>query len=405
MTLTRVISIHAMATFAFWSCAGVIVWVYFGYPLALKIGLLGCRKQFHRAAITPTVSIIIPAHNEESAIEAKIRNLLALDYPREQVEILVGSDGSSDRTQEIVERFASDGVGLVSFPQQQGKSAIQNGLVAMACEEFLVFTDADCFLPTHALRCLMENFANPSVGLVTAHPTYVNASETATAQNEGIYLRYETWLRHQESQRGLLAMASGSLFAMRRPLWHPLDHNLGDDFVLPLRVAQSGMHNLIDARVAVCTRLDQNEPSTMLALKVRVISKDFRALLAHRALLNPFRYGATAISLWSHKLLRWLVPYFLLLMILANSLLLHSRFLQLVFAAQLAFYGIAIAGFAFGDKNKLPWSVPMSFCVVNAAALLGTLKCLAGRTSGVWKPHRSPTSAAATLDREHVGAE
>ncbi len=262
----------SIAALVFWTCLSVVAWVYFGYPFALKIGLLGRREHFKRGDSAPSISVIIPAHNEESGIEAKLRNLLALDYPRERVEILVGSDGSSDRTQEIVEKFAGEGVGLISFPQQQGKSAIQNGLVAVASGSILVFTDADCLLPPGAFRSLIENFADARVGLVTARPKYTNARDTATVQNEGLYLRYETWLRKQESQRGLLAMASGSLFAMRRSLWRPLERNLGDDFVLPLRMARAGMRNVFDERVAASTDLSQNDPQAMLRLKVRVIS-------------------------------------------------------------------------------------------------------------------------------------
>jgi|SRR5580658_9830106 glycosyltransferase involved in cell wall biosynthesis len=395
-----------IAALLFWTCLSIIVWVYFGYPLALKIGLIGRREQFERGDSAPSISVIIPAHNEESGIEAKLRNLLTLDYPREQVEILVGSDGSSDRTQEIVERFVGEAVGLLSFPQQQGKSAIQNGLVAVASGSILVFTDADCLLPPDAFRRLMQNFADARVGLVTARPKYTSARDTATAQNEGLYLRYETWLRKQESHRGLLAMASGSLFAMRRSLWRPLEWNLGDDFVLPLRIARAAMRNVFDERVAASTNLSQNDPQGMLRLKVRVISKDFRALLANRALLNPFRYGAAAIGLWSHKLLRWFVPYLLLALLATNLLLLDARFFQIALALQAAFYALAAAGLALrGRLRGFLWSVPMSFCVVNCAALLGTLKCLSGRTSGAWTPERTPRSSQATPKRLHLPAD
>ncbi len=158
----------------------------------------------------------------------------------------------------------------------------------------------------------MEHFADARVGLVTARPRYLNGRETSITENESQYLRYETWLREQESERGILAMASGSLFAMRRSLWRPLDRALGDDFVLPLRVARAGLLNRLDTRVSALTRLSQNRVGSMLRMKARIISKDLRALLVHRELLDPLRHGALAISLWSHKLLRWLVPYFLL---------------------------------------------------------------------------------------------
>lgn len=396
----------SLASFVYWTCLGIVAWVYFGYPLALRIGLLGRHEYFERAESTPSVSIIIPAHNEEYGIEAKLRNLLSLDYPSEQVEILVGSDGSSDRTEEIVKQFAGQGVGLISFPQQQGKSAIQNGLVAAASGSILVFTDADCLLPRYAMRFLAEHFADTRVGLVTARPMYVNADETATVQNEGLYLRYETWLRKQESERGLLAMASGSLFAVRRSLWQPLEQNLGDDFVLPLRVARAGMRNMIEARVAASTHLNQNDAEAMLRLKVRVISKDLRALLINRALLNPFRYGAITIGLWSHKLLRWFVPYFLLAMVASNALLLDARFFRIALALQAAFYAFAVAGFALRSRaGRFPWLVPTSFCVVNFAAMLGILKCLAGRTSGMWAPERQSAADSVTAKRLSVPAD
>ncbi len=373
----------------FCACLAAVVYVYFGYPSLLWMGVFGRKRSFRRGGALPAVSVIVAAHNEESAIEAKLTNLLALDYPRELVEILIGSDGSSDRTEELVSAYVHEGVGLVSFPKQRGKSAMQNGLVAAATGEILVFTDADCLLPSAALSFLVQNFADSRVGLVTARPRYVNRAETNVTENESLYLRYETWLRAQESERGVLAMASGSLFAMRRSLWRPLDPALGDDFVLPLHVAQAGMLNRLDARVCATTRLSQNQPGSMLRMKARIITRDFRALLVHRALLNPWRHGALAASLWSHKLLRWLVPYFLLAMLAANTALLGRPLFRASFALQVAFYAFALLGFFRRRISSTPlWTIPMSFCLVNLAALLGTLRCLAGRTSGHWTPER-----------------
>lgn len=378
-----------------------IAYVYFGYPLLLWLGVFGRKRSFVRGRAQPMISIIVAAHNEESSIDAKLRNLLALYYPRDLVEILIGSDGSSDRTEEIVSAYAHEGVGLISFPKQQGKSAMQNGLVAAASGELLVFTDADCLLSRHALSFIVENFADPCVGLVTARPRFENERETSITENESLYLRYETWLRSQESERGILAVASGSLFAMRRSLWQPLDPALGDDFVCPLRVAKAGMLNRLDARISAVTRLSQNRPGSMLRMKARIISKDFRALLVHRDLLDPSRHGALAISLWSHKLLRWLVPYFLLAPMAASAALLGQPIFRVIFVLQIAFYGLARLGFARRmDSTASQWSIPMSFCVVNLAALLGTLRCLAGRTSGRWTPERTnvppiPTTIAA----------
>jgi cellulose synthase/poly-beta-1,6-N-acetylglucosamine synthase-like glycosyltransferase len=373
----------------FFICLAIVAYVYFGYPPLLWSGVLGRQISIRRGDVRDLISVIVPAHNEEASIEAKLHNLFASGLPREQIEILIGSDGSSDHTEDIVRQFESEGVGLVSFPQQHGKSAIQNGLVAVASGSILVFTDADCLLAPNALRCLIENFSDPRVGLVTGCPRFSNSQETNIVENESSYLRYETWLRERESERGMLAMASGSLFAVRRSLWQPLPSDLGDDFALPLRVAKAGILNVLDTRAVAATRLTQNDPAQMFRMKVRIVSKDFRALLANRELLNPLRHGSVAISLWSHKLLRWLVPFFLLGLLGSNLLLLNEPIGRMAFAAQIAFYAVALATLIMREgAPRLPWSIPLSFCTVNAAAFIGVLKCLSGHTFEQWKPAR-----------------
>lgn len=386
----------------FWACFAIVGYVYAGYPLLLWLGVFGQRRSSqHGDGLVPSdarfvaadkalpfVSVIVAAHNEEAAIEAKIQNLLACNYPRDRLEILIGSDGSSDRTEEIVRRYEPEGVGLISFPQQLGKSAMQNGLVAAASGEILVFSDADCECEADALRMSVRNFSDPEVGLVTAAPRYVNERETAITKNESAYLRYESWIRVQESRRGILAMASGSLFALRRTLWRPLNRGLGDDFELPLRVAQARLRNVLEREAIAVTRLSQNNAPAMFQLKVRIISKDFRGLRAYPSLLNPFAYGATAVGLWSHKLLRWLVPYFLLGM-LACSALLRGPYYRACLLLQLGFCAIALLGYAWrGRALGFPWSVPASFCIVNLAALLGIWMSLTSRPSGRWTPVR-----------------
>lgn len=385
----------------FWICFGIVAYVYAGYPFLLCLGVFSRRRfppqhsreniheRFMGGNVTvPYVTVIVAAHNEEAAIETKIESLLASDYPGDRLEILIGSDGSSDRTEETVRRYEGDGVGLISFPMQLGKSAMQNSLVAKASGEVLIFTDADCICDPNALRFIAENFVDPEVGLVTAAPRYTNESENAVTKNESVYLRYESWIREQESARGVLAMASGSLFALRRRLWKPIDRSLGDDFVLPLRVAQAGMRNILERRANTTTRLSQKNTGSMFGLKSRIISKDFSALLTYRSILNPFLYPATGISLLSHKLLRWLVPYFMLGMLLSSAFS-NGPLYRVVFWLQFAFYVIALLGFVFRDRSFIfPLSVPTSFCVVNLAALVGIWISLTGRSSGQWTPVR-----------------
>jgi cellulose synthase/poly-beta-1,6-N-acetylglucosamine synthase-like glycosyltransferase len=376
-------------TIIFWICAFLVLYVYLGYPLLLASGLLGKCMLAHSGSIQSTLSVIIPAHNEEKIIRAKLLNLLSQDYPFEKLEILVGNDGSSDKTAAVVSEFLERGVNLVNADQPRGKSSIQNALVRIAHGEFLVFTDADCMLPTNALRDIVQHFADPNVGLVTGCTTFSNQGETPTVEGEGLYWKYERWLRQQESDRGLLAMASGSLFVMRSRLWRRLDPNVGDDFVLPLHVVKSGFRNVMENRFSTVTVLTQNRPDAMFHMKKRIISKDLRGLLTNAACLNPLRVGPVAISLWSHKLLRWAVPYFLIGLLLSNIFLLGHAFYALVFVAQVAFYAISAIGLLLGEERiGFPLSTASSFCTVNLAALFGTLHCFSARPAGQWKPVR-----------------
>jgi cellulose synthase/poly-beta-1,6-N-acetylglucosamine synthase-like glycosyltransferase len=375
--------------FLFWICFGCVIYVYFGYPLLLASGFLGARKPIQRRDQLPFISILVPAYNEERIIQKKLDNLLAQDYPKDCFEILVGNDGSTDDTERIVRDAGNSAVKLVTSHDRLGKSAIQNQLVARSSGSVLVFTDADCLLPPGALRMLVRNFGDPEVGLVTNCAVIVNSDETGVVKSEGLYWKYERWLRTEESNRRLLAMASGSLFAMRRDLWRALDPNVGDDFVLPLHVARAGYRNVLEPGVCAQMRITQNQPQSLLRMKVRIISKDLRGLLQNAACLNPLQTGTVAVSLWSHKLLRWAVPYFLIGLFVSSVLLSGGRGYWMFAVAQASFYAIAVVGLLFGARRfRFPWSVVSSFCLVNFAALLGTLHCLSLRTAGQWKTVR-----------------
>lgn len=373
----------------FWICACLILYVYLGYPALLVSGLLGRRKKPLRADVQPFASVLIPARNEEKTIRAKLLNLLSQDYPCEKLEILVGNDGSNDATAEIVASMNLASVRLINSESPVGKSAIQNRLVEHSQNEVLVFSDADCLLPENALRVLVQRFADSRVGLVTNCASIANRNETAVVEGEGLYWRYERWLRNEESQRGLLAMASGSLFAMRRELWRALDPNVGDDFALPLEVAKAGYLNVLETRCSAETVLSQNQPGSLLRMKTRIISKDLRGLLRNPACLNPFQVGPVAIGLLSHKLLRWAIPYFLLGLLVSGLFLTGQVFYRIALFAQVGFYGISALALLFGENRvRFPLSAAATFCVVNLAALIGTAQCLTLQPAGRWKPMR-----------------
>ncbi|HTV59532.1 MAG TPA: glycosyltransferase [Verrucomicrobiae bacterium] len=377
------------AEIVFWLCVATIAYVYFGYPALLSLGILGPRRDIIKSSRLPTISVIVPARNEEKTIVEKLKNLVSLDYPPDHIEILVGNDASTDQTASLVRKFANPAVRLLDFPLRQGKSAVQNALVAQSRGEVLAFTDADCLLPAESLSRLSESLGDPGVGLVTNCVMFTNQQVSAVAENEGLYWRYEKWLRLQESDRSMLAMASGSLFVMRRSLWRPLAHDLGDDFILPLEVIRAGFRNVLETRVAACTPLGQSDPRSMLQMKMRIISKDFRGLLRYRNCLNPLRSGRIALALFSHKLLRWGVPYFMFGAFVTNLLLLSRPVYFALFWLQGAFYLLAVVGFMLQSRKvRSPLSILSSLCLVNLAALLGTLSCLFRRQAGQWETVR-----------------
>lgn len=377
--------------FLFWVAVSVVLYVYFGYPLLLLIlAKLRPALQVKNSEITPTVSLIIAAYNEEKVIAQKIENCLALDYPREKLQIIVASDGSTDRTNEIVKRFANQGVKLVVLSSNQGKSSAQNKAVTEARGEIILFTDADLVLRTDTLNKVNRNFADESVGCVVGKIAYLNEVDTSVSVGEGVYWRYELFLRNVESEVGNFVMGSG-IMAIRRSLFQPVDPNVGEDFVLPMQTAMAGYKVVYESEAIAETILHQTKPKDMLRSKVRVISKDLRGLFLCRAILNPFRYPLYSWGLISHKLLRWLVPYFLIILFGFNLLLLDHPFYFLTLALQIAFYALAISCYLWQKKGKPPRivGIPFSFCLVNLAALVGVARFAIGKKSGRWMPVRN----------------
>lgn len=375
----------------FWLCVMTILYVYFCYPVLLLIlSKLIPAPPVQKAYITPAVSLIIPAYNEEKVITQKIENSLALDYPRDKLEIIVASDGSTDSTNEIVRTFAGQGVKLVALTPNQGKSSAQNRAVAEASGVILFFTDANVMLRPDAMRQGVSNFSDAKVGCIVGKVTYINEGDTSVSEGEGFYWRYELFLRASESRVGNFAMGSGPIMANRRNLFQPLDPNVGEDFVLPMQTALNGYRVVFEPKAISEEILFQNTPASMFKSKVRVISKDLRGLFLCRAILNPFRYPLYAWGLISHKLLRWLAPYFLLVLFALNLLLLDQSFYRLALVLQIAFYLLAAVGYVWQKKGKPPrfLGIPFSFCLVNLAALVGVARFLMGKKAGRWKPVR-----------------
>jgi cellulose synthase/poly-beta-1,6-N-acetylglucosamine synthase-like glycosyltransferase len=380
-----------MIEIIFWLLVFTIFYVYIGYPFLLMILIrLKPASPLEKADIIPPVTLIIAAYNEEKVIAKKIENCLALDYPKENIEIIVASDGSTDNTNEIVRAFNNQNIKLVTLSSNQGKSSVQNEAVSHANGEILFFSDATVLLRSDAVKKIVRNYVDKNVGCVVGKVTYINERDTTVAQGEGLYWRYELYLRAMESKLGILSMGSGPIMSVRRRLFNTIDPNAGEDFVLPIQSAINGYRVIYEPEAVSEEIMFQNTPARMFRSKVRIISKDLRGLFLCRVILNPFRYRLYSVGLFSHKVLRWLVFCFLITIFILNLLLLGTPFYNLTFTLQISFYIFSILGYLWQKKAKpLPiFGIPFSFCLVNAAALLGVARFIMGKKSGRWKPIR-----------------
>jgi cellulose synthase/poly-beta-1,6-N-acetylglucosamine synthase-like glycosyltransferase len=361
----------------------LLAYTWAGYPLILWL----MRKFFVREIKrqpdqnNPKVSIIIAARNEEAKIAAKLADCTNLEYPPERLEILVVSDNSTDGTDEIVKDFAARDarIHLLAGHGSLGKSGAQNLAVSNASGDLLFFTDADTRTRPDTLKILMENFADPQVGLVTAD-VYLGEPGNAVSEGQGMYWRFELFLRKLESELGILATGSGQALLMRKELYRPIPVVYGDDCVLPLDVRLQGYRVVQDTRVVVYDIMP-NSIHGELKARVRMTARNWTGTLSKPGVLNPFRFPLTAWGLISHKLLRWLTPFFLAVLLAANILLSLRGDWKLLCALQVAFYVAALIGWLRARKGAPAWvfAYPFAFCLANVGFLLGMVKVVRGQ--------------------------
>jgi cellulose synthase/poly-beta-1,6-N-acetylglucosamine synthase-like glycosyltransferase len=356
-----------------------------------------CPRPFTQEDITPRVSIIVAAHNEEGSIGTKLQNLLSVDYPTDRFEVLIASDGSNDDTENIVRGFAARGVQLLALPRR-GKAQAVNAAVAVSSGEILVFSDANSMFAADAVRALVRPFADASVGGVAGDQRYLESSSPAvTADGERCYWDFDRKLKQAQSRAGNVTSATGAIYAIRRSLFSPVPEGVTDDFVTSTKVITQGCR-LVFAPAAVAFEPVAPSGEIEFGRKVRVITRGFQSVLEMRALLNPFRYGFYAIQLFSHKVLRRLVALPLLVLLVSSMVLWNQGPLYgTVALGQLLLYGCAALGIAL-SKTRLGrgkvFTLPLFFVAVNVAALMGALKLLAGQRVVMWDPQRPHSRAS-----------
>jgi cellulose synthase/poly-beta-1,6-N-acetylglucosamine synthase-like glycosyltransferase len=365
-----------------------LAYTWLGYPAVLWTLRWIAGMPPAREKCQPDFSIIVAAYNEEARIAAKLEDCLALDYPADQMEILVASDGSSDRTEAIVEEFARRDarIRLIKSAGRAGKSGVQNLAVAEARGEILLFTDTETTTRTTLLRQIGEDFADPRIGMVAPTVHFVREGG-AVSQGQGAYWRFELTLRQWESDLGILATASGAALAMRRTLFRPIPPQYGDDCVLPLDVRLQGFKVLQDARIVVFDEMP-NSIDGELRARVRMTARNWTGILSRPGLLNFLRYPGTAWGLVSHKFLRWMTPFFLATTFGMSLLLaVRGRMGLFVFLMQSCFYVTAAVGWSQSRTRTCPriFGYPFAFCLANLGFFLGLVRCLRGHSVAAYK--------------------
>ncbi len=379
----------------FWVFLFLIVYCYLGYPLLIALVSKLFSRPVRKGDFVPMVSVVISAYNEEDVIARKIDNLLSLDYPPQKMEILVGSDGSTDRTNEIIQNYKDTRVCLLAHGQRRGKMLTVNELVARSRGEIILFNDARQVLEKDALKELVRNFADPRVGCASGELIFSHEQGGGTAKGVNAYWEYEKFIRGCESRIHSMLGATGAIYAIRKELFTPGPADVVlDDMFTPLKIIQKGHRAVFDGTAhahdqAACSAREEHRR------KARTLYGNYQIFFLFPGLFNPLR-SPVAIQLFSHKLLRVIVPFLMILLIPINFFVLdEGRAYPVFFSAQLCFYAAAVAGALSRDQKcgiftaiaKICYC-PYVFCLLNFSALTGFYRFINAKQEITWQKAR-----------------
>jgi cellulose synthase/poly-beta-1,6-N-acetylglucosamine synthase-like glycosyltransferase len=374
----------------FWASGALLAWAYAGFPaLVLLRGALRPRP-YAAAAHTPSVAVVVAAHNEIESIEHKIDNLASLDYPRERLEVIIASDGSTDGTDEAVRRRGAPHVRLLSL-SRRGKAAALNAAVATISADVVVFTDANSMLRPDALQALMRPLADPDVGAVAGDQRYTGDETEGTAVGELDYWSLDRALKRAQSASGSIVGATGALYAVRRELVAPIPDGVPDDFYVSLAVVGRGARLVFEPE-AVAHEPVAPSAAREFRRRTRVLTRGLRCMFVMRRLLNPRRHGFFAIQLLSQKLLlRVSVVPLGVIALTSATLVRRGRVYQIAAAGQAVLFGLGLIGLA-APRSRLARrrvvALPAYFCLINAAQTAALWNLARRRTVNRWEPQR-----------------
>jgi cellulose synthase/poly-beta-1,6-N-acetylglucosamine synthase-like glycosyltransferase len=392
---------HLVLTTAFWGALLLLGYLYVGYPLVAWLRARVSTRWHRREPIAPLVTVLVVAHNEAATIAGRIQNLLDVDYPADRLDVVIASDGSTDDTVARARSHADTRLAVRSFLSRRGKAAVLNDIVPSARGEIVVLADARQRFEPAAVRALVSNFADPSVGAVSGE-LILTAGTTATGDGVGFYWRYEKFIRHHESRSDSTVGTTGAIYAIRRALFEPIPADtILDDVLIPMRVVRRGYRVLFDETARALDGPSATARQEFVR-KTRTIGGTFQLFCRERWLLNPFRNRLWFETL-SHKVLRLAAPLLQAALFACSIALRDDRFCRLMLLCQCAFYAAAIGGWTSDalrttspeprDASPEPrapsclriLTVPYAICLTNSATLVGFVRYVTGNQRATWE--------------------
>jgi len=378
-----------MFEFIFWITIGIIFYTYFGYPLLTLFLSLFVNNPVSKSDIEPTVTFLITAYNEEKSIRQKLENTLSLDYPPDKLEIMVASDGSVDNTDNIVREFSDKNVVLHRVEGRVGKTETQNQAVNAAKGDIVIFSDATTTYRNDAIRKIVRNYHDPSIGAVSGRYEYVNPTGAPVGLGIILFWKYENFIKSRQTRIKTITGCCGCIYSVLRSAYEPLPRDIISDLVEPLKILEKGYRIAFEPE-AVAHEITEETVDEEFSMRVRVITRAMNGLMYVKSLLNPMKYPFVSFQLISHKVLRWLIPFFLVIIFVSNAMILDNNFYKLLFLGQVVFYLSAFFAWVmekYGRKFKLLF-LPLYFCVVNIASLRAIFNLIKGRKMAVWETVR-----------------
>lgn len=372
-----------MAELVFWFSLLMILYTGLGYPMVLLVLSLFVRKEVDKKEFYPEVTLLIPAFNEEDVIEEKILNSLSLDYPKEKLEIIVASDGSTDGTSGIVKRYLSEGITFHDYPVREGKTMLLNKTVPQASGDIIVFSDTSSIIDTEGFKELIFNFHDKKVGSACGKYKLGFDATTARDGGEGVYWKYETFLKEKESAIGSTLGAHGAFYAIRKRLFAPLKKDLiNDDFAIPAGIVLQDFRAVYDP-AAVAHEMTRTSSQGEMKRRQRIMVGNLQQVFELKSLLT-----AGVVPCWqflSHKVLRIFLPLFFSGVFVSN-LFLHSTFYRVMLGSQVAFYVLGLLGSASrnNDGLRVLTTLPYYVILLNVSTIMGTVGFLTKGAKVTW---------------------